>query len=201
MIVHASAAPVPFPSSQTVPLVAPTTVPPIAQVTQPPSQLQLALQASMDQIRVRLDAMERKLESKIEQTTRETVGSAIKDLKVQFESTEVLGELLVDNLPVFSRPDAKTTIETKLGAKGTKVKLFHPVLSNDQGYWMMTSWASPNGSVLTGYVPIFSGKLDGVVNDLTEAELDERKRKWEGYLDQLSDKVFVPNMGRFTVPV
>jgi len=196
VVVHAAAAPIVPPP---VPLPMPPA--PVAQVTQGPSQLQLALQQSMEQIRVRLDAIERKLESKIEQTVRECLTSGLKDLKVQFETTEVLGELLVSNLPVFNRPDIKTSIETKLGAKGTRVKLFHPVITNEQGYWMSTSWASSNGSVLTGYVPVFSAKLDGVAYEMTDAEMQARKTKWEGHLDQLSDKMFVTNVGRFIVPL
>ena len=201
----AASAPVSVPTPAQTPAPAPVaTAPvtaPIAQVTQGPSQLQVLLQMAMEQIRVRFDVMERKFDARLESTTKEIIGSAIKDLKVQFETSEIVGETLSDNLPVFSRPDPKTTVEHRLGVKGSKIKLLHPVLSNEHGYWMTTTWVTANGSVLTGYAPVFSAKLEGVEYGLSATEIEQRLDSWKGYLDQLSDKSFVPNIGRFAIPV
>ncbi len=179
----------------------PVTLPPASTPapvisTTPVSQSQVITQILSDQLRVELKTFETKIESKIESVIRDVVGAIIRDFKTQFETSQIVGDVLNDKLPVFARPDPTTTVEYTL-AKGTKIKLFMPFTSNVHGYWATTSFVTSNGSVATGYVPIFSPKLDGVEYGLSTSELKSRRDQWKSHLDQLSDKEFIPNVGRF----
>lgn len=204
VVVHASSqspsqAETAQPITQTTPVATNETVVsrPISQIGQPPSQLQIMLQMTMEEIRLVGKTLESKMDAKIEACTREGIATAIKDLKQQFESSEIVGETLSDNLPVFARPDSQTTVEHRLAAKGTRIRLFHPMITNELGYWMATTYVLPNASVAMGYVLVFGVKLDGVQSGLSDEELSTRAASWKGFLDRLSDKDFVPHVGRF----
>lgn len=130
---------------------------------------------------------------------KEWMQAAIRDLKGQFQSMEVMGETLSDGIPIFSRPDSTLTPDTRVPLRGTKLRLFQPILPNQYGYWMQTLYVTQQGTSISGYVPIFSVKLEGVNYAMSDDELKQRMEQWSGYLDQLSDKNFVPNVGRFSV--
>lgn len=188
----------PPPQQQPQPL--PPASAPAPVISSPPvtpvSQSQVITQILSDQLRVQLKTFETKIETKIETLVRDVVSATIRDLKIQFETSQIMGEVLSDKLPVFAQPDTTTLVRHTL-AKATKLKLYMPFTSNVHGYWATTSFVTSNGSVATGYVPIFSAKLDGVDYGLPVSELKLRRDQWKSHLDQLCDKEFIPNVGRF----
>lgn len=204
VVVHASAATPPPPQPpQQQPLLPPPSTPPgsapiiSTPLPTPVSQSQVIAQLLSDQVRVQLKSFESKIESKLETLIHDVVGATINDLKKQFEMSTIVGETLIDLLPVFPRPDPTMSMGHRLLTKGTKIKLYEPFISNVHGYWAMTSFVTNNGSVAYGYVPIFCGKLNGVDYGMSTSELQSRRDQWKGHLDQLSDKEFIPHIGKF----
>lgn len=183
------------PMSTPAPVISTT---PLSAASTPVSQSQVITQILSDQLRVQLKAFEAKIETKIETLVRDVVGATIRDLKTQFETSQIMGEVLSDKLPVFAQPDTTTIVQHTL-AKGTKLKLYQPFTSNVHGNWATTSFVTSNGSVATGFVPIFSAKLDGVEYGLSTSELKSRRDQWKSHLDQLCDKEFIPNVGMFSM--
>lgn len=171
----------------------PVSTPPSSSSTFSSQQLNIINQMIGENLRVQFQASHQKME----QLIKDTVSDAIKNLKVQYESTQIMGETLNGKTPVFARPDGKSSQEYVIEKANTKLKLFHPMISNTQGYWMATPFVTTNGSVVTGYVPIFTKKMEGVEYGLDEANLKKRREEWGAHLDQLSDKEFVPHVGRF----
>jgi hypothetical protein len=168
---------------------------------QAPSQLQIMVQMFREQIQTQFKSMKAEMLDQIDKQIKDSHAATLRNFKTQFENTEIVGETLNENIPVFSRPDPKTNVEHTIVKRGTKIKLFLPFTSNQYGYWATTPFLKSNGTVLTGYIPIFSGTLPNVVYNLSEDDMTKRREEWQGHLDQLCDKNFIPNVGRFQISV
>ncbi len=193
---HQTQTPSPTPAWQQ-PIAQPATQPMGQSSTIGQSQSQIIAQILSDQLRAQFKILESKIDAKLEMCVRDVVGSTIRDLKTQFETSQILGETLNDKIPVFARPDPTATIEHVIEKRGTKLKLFLPMTSNVHGYWAQTPFVTNNGSVATGFVPIFTSKIDSIVYDLPPSELKSRFDQMRSHLDILSDKDFIPNIGKF----
>jgi hypothetical protein len=192
----------PAPTPQSIPSALPslpaTQIPP--KEVSSPQMLQSLSQILADQVRIQFNDLQKKLEAKIESCVRNELGTGLRDLKMQYEATEMKGETLNANTPLLSRPDPEAKVEYVFEKVGTSLSIYHPIVSNVHGSWGMTRIVTSNGSMVMGYVPIFTKKLKSVTyTSLDDTEWERRVKAWNPFLDKASDKEFIPHIGRFTI--
>lgn len=187
---------------------APTTIPtlptPVVATQIPPdtpsaaSTLSVLSQIVSDQIRIQMSALQKALEAKIESSVRDVVGTAVRDLKNSFDCSEIKGETLNANLPLLAKPDPDAKVEYTFEQVGTIIPLFCPFMPNVFGVWAETRLVTSNGSVVKGWVPIFTKKFKSVLYpEMTPQEWESRVNKWSPYLKNLADRDLVPHVARF----
>jgi hypothetical protein len=169
---------------------------PLSQETSIHQSLPVVSQILSDHFRLQFKNLEEKIIATIKTCVKHEVGEGLRESKMQYEATQIEGETLHANTPLLGRPDPSAKVEHTFENKGTRLKLFHPIISNVHGHWMMSQVVTSNASVIKGYVPIFCNRIASVQYTLDEAELNQRASQWEAYRLP-SEKGFIPHVGRF----